>query len=163
MPNRNKVQKYFITFPQTNVQKSEILDILLIMYPTDIVYFKCSQETHEDGGKHLHFLIIFKKGVAKHNMIKFFRDTYPDDYKRIKIEVIRSVIHSVKYLDKEDKDPLMYGVMPLSRKLRIQAEQLYVRLDNSVPGCPCEYFSMQINCPICGAKQDVNVKLKCFK
>ncbi len=160
--NRHKVKKYFITFPKSTLTRSEFYVILSEEYSTDILYFKCVQESHKDGTPHLHLIVIFRVGVSKPNMLKFFKRKLPNDNKRIKVEVLRSLKHALVYLDKEDKNPLVVGIVPTSDRLKKMYIELYKRLSNMVDGCPCEYFRMEINCPVCGCESDMNKVLKKF-
>lgn len=103
--NRNKIKQWFITYPQWLKQgKIEIRDQLISAYSID--YYKVCKETHEDGNPHFHAVIRLKNPMSKSQIIKRFKDSYPNDYKRIDVKPVRSIKHSLQYLSKEDTSPL---------------------------------------------------------
>lgn len=106
MTNRNPVKQLFITFPKSNIDKHSFRDVLLRFEPD---YYMIVQETHEDGSPHLHAIVRFKNKFSKPFVVKYFKDTFPNDYKRIDVKPVRSIKQSIKYLSKEDKDPLVSG------------------------------------------------------
>lgn len=101
--NRNPVKQLFITFPKSNVDKHQFRDDLLRFEPD---YYKICEEKHEDGTPHLHAVIRFKNKFSKAFVLKYFKEKYPDDYKRIHVKPVRSIKQSIKYLSKEDPNPL---------------------------------------------------------
>jgi len=103
--NRNKIKQWFITYPQWLKQsKIDIRDSLLLSYSID--YYKICKETHEDGNPHFHAVIRLRESMSKSQIIKRFKDLYPNDYKRIDVKPVRSIKHSLQYLSKEDTTPL---------------------------------------------------------
>lgn len=104
MTNRNKCKQWFYTFPQTNEEKFNFRDNLQDIHT--MKYYKIVQETHKDGGKHLHAVIVLNKGLSKSQILKKIKNKYPDNYKRIDVQSIRSVKHAINYLSKEDTAPL---------------------------------------------------------
>lgn len=78
--------------------------------------FTCvARETHEDGSPHLHALVRFVNALSKSKVLKFFKQTYPDDYKRIDVGRIRrgsTPYNAYVYLTKEDAEPLISGEPP---------------------------------------------------
>ena len=101
--NRNPVKQWFLTFPQTPVTKHEFRDALLPLKPE---FYHIVQETHKDGGFHLHACVKLVGGYSKPYLLKHFKATFPDTYKRIDFKPVRSMKHALAYLSKEDTEPL---------------------------------------------------------
>lgn len=112
MPNRNPVKQFFITFPKSNIDKVEFRDSLLRFEPS---YYKVCEEQHKDGTPHLHAVVKFKNKYSKAFVLKYFKEKYPEDYKRIDVEIVRSIKNSITYLSKEDDNPLESGEFVDSR------------------------------------------------
>lgn len=105
--NRNPIKQVFITFPQSGeVSKQDFLTTLLRFEPD---YYKIGQEKHKDGQPHLHCVVRFKNKFSIPFMIKYFSEVYPNDYKRIDFQPIRSIKHAINYTEKEDTNPLCSG------------------------------------------------------
>ena len=105
MTNRNKIKQWFLTYPQwKNESKLDIRDNLISSY--SINYYKICKETHEDGNPHFHAVIRLRESMSKSQILKRFKDIYPNDYKRIDVKPVRSIKHSLQYLSKEDTAPL---------------------------------------------------------
>lgn len=106
MTNRNPVKQLFITFPKSNIDKSEFRDLLLRFEPD---YYKICEEKHQDGTPHLHAVIRFKNKYSKAIVLKYFENKLPLDYRRIDIQPVRSIKKALLYLSKEDSEPLESG------------------------------------------------------
>jgi len=106
MTNRNPVKQLFITFPHSTVDKVVFRDQLLRFEPS---YYKIAEEKHKDGTPHLHAVVKFKNKYSKAYVLKYFKELYPEDYKRIDVCPVRSITKSVEYLSKEDLSPLESG------------------------------------------------------
>jgi len=105
MTNRNKIKQWFFTYPQwINETKLDVRDKILSSYNID--YYKICKETHQDGNPHFHAVIRMRESISKSQIIKKFKDIYPNDYKRIDVKPVRSIKHSLQYLSKEDTTPL---------------------------------------------------------
>lgn len=105
--NRNKMKQWFFTFPTSGqITKQNFGDSVMRFDP---LYYKCSLEHHESGEPHLHLLMQCKNSFSKAFILKHFKKTFPEEYKRIDADPVRSIEKSMVYLDKEDKDPLTYG------------------------------------------------------
>lgn len=113
MTNRNPVKQLFITFPHSNVDKVAFRDDLLRFEPN---YYKVCEEKHKDGSPHLHAVVRFKNKYSKAYVIKYFKEKYPDDYKRIDVKPVRSIKNSIAYLSKEDENPLVSGEFEDTRR-----------------------------------------------
>lgn len=111
--NRNPVKQFFITFPKSNVDKQSFRDVLLRFDPD---YYKLCEEKHKDGTPHLHAIIRTKNKYSKAFVLKYLKEIYPDDYKRIDIETVRSIKNALQYLSKEDPNPLESGEYIDNRK-----------------------------------------------
>lgn len=104
MTNRNPVKQLFITFPQSgSIDKHQFRDALLRFEPD---YYKICQETHKDGNPHLHAVVRFKNKYSRAFVIKYFKEKYPDSYKRIDVKPVRSIRNALAYISKEDTNPL---------------------------------------------------------
>lgn len=106
MTNRNPVKQLFITFPKSTVDKHTFRDSLLKFSPD---YYKVVEERHKDGTPHLHAIVRFKNKYSKSFVLKKFKEDYPNEYKRIDVKPVRSIKQSIKYLSKEDPNPLTTG------------------------------------------------------
>lgn len=106
--NRNKLKQLFITFPKSNITKEAFKDHLVAMQPT-LSYYFVAEETHADGTPHFHAIMKLSSGMSKSNVLTYLKTTFPDDYKRIDVQSVRSMDQSVTYLSKEDPSPLVYG------------------------------------------------------
>lgn len=105
MTNRNKLKQWFFTFPKWISQdKHTVRDILIANM--DIDYYKVAKESHEDGTPHFHAVIRLRKPLSKAQLLKKFKEIYPNDNKRIHVKPVRSIKHSLQYLSKEDTTPL---------------------------------------------------------
>ena len=105
MTNRNKIKQWFLTYPQwKHEDKHSVRDNLIANF--DIDYYKVCKETHEDGNPHYHAVIRLRKPMSKSQILKKFKDIYPDNNKRIDVKPVRSIKHSLQYLSKEDITPL---------------------------------------------------------
>lgn len=111
--NRNPLKRMFITFPQTETDKKLFYQSICIKFPTD--YSLTAQESHLDGNHHLHSALIFTKSVSKSRVLNHLKGVYPDDWKRITVESMRSINHSVEYLQKEDLNPYTTGKLPKTK------------------------------------------------
>lgn len=113
MTNRNPVKQLFITFPHSTVDKCIFRDDLLRFEPD---YYKVCEEKHKDGSPHLHAVVRFKNKYSKSFVLKYFKEKYPEDYKRIDVKPVRSIKKSITYLSKEDANPLESGPYEDNRK-----------------------------------------------
>lgn len=182
--NRNPMNWCFLTFPQSQQVSKEMF--LESMTPLGPFTFTCvARETHEDGSPHLHALVRFVNALSKSKVIKFFKETYPDDYKRIDVGRIKrqsSPYHAYVYLTKEDPEPLICGDPPvhndpfrarLDRFARdlghsnLEALQLYVdrrrerinKLDRDILQCIAniEAVNLQLDVPLELTWQEENI------
>jgi hypothetical protein len=102
--NRNPIKQWFYTFPQTNLSKIDFRNSLIEVH--SMKYFKIVQETHSDGNTHLHAVVQTTKPLPKSAILKKLKIIYPNDYKRIDVQPVRSIPQTLNYLSKEDKHPL---------------------------------------------------------
>lgn len=110
--NRNPIKQMFITFPKSTVDKNTFRDKLLRFDPE---YYKICEEHHKDGTPHLHAVIKYKNKYSKARVLNYFKEIFPEDYKRIDVQPVRSIAKSLQYLSKEDKEPLESGPYQESR------------------------------------------------
>lgn len=112
MPNRNPMTQFFVTFPQwLSHSKDSLFEELNHDLPPSS-YSTICQETHEDGNPHFHYAIKFISPITKAKMLKFFKLQYPDDYKRIDVQSLKSWPATFQYFDKEDPCRLEKGRIP---------------------------------------------------
>lgn len=102
--NRNPIKQWFYTFPQTNLSKIDFRNSLIEVH--SMKYFKIVQEKHADGNSHLHAVVQTTKSMPKSAILKKLKIIFPDDYKRIDVQPVRSIPQSLNYLSKEDQHPL---------------------------------------------------------
>lgn len=105
---RYQCKNWFLTFPQCEVTKEEVLDKLKNSARIKVLGAVIAQETHSDGAHHLHVGIWLDK-IAK----------LPVDYwdflvgKHGNYSRMRNQLAAYRYLHKEDKEPLIYGTVPV--------------------------------------------------
>ena len=98
--NRHPLQKFFVTFPKSGlITKHEFLAICKEM---KLAYYIACQETHEDGTPHIHVLLWLKSKKTKSRLLKFFKDKFPNDNKRIHVQSVRNFKATIEYCKKED-------------------------------------------------------------
>lgn len=106
--NRHKIKQWFFTFPKSgDLTRQEFINSLMEFGEAE--FAKCVQETHKDGSKHLHAIYKFQNGVTKTSILKYLKDEYPNDWKRIHLEPVRSMLKAQQYVEKEDTSPYIIG------------------------------------------------------
>ncbi len=119
-PNRNPIKQWFITFPQYQryaAAKSEGMETAAenlnkTNYPDyfpPCTYAICCEETHEDGGLHLHMGIKLLKPISKSKMKKWIDTKFPNDSIRIHYKALKNWDHVVDYCNKEDPSAHVRG------------------------------------------------------
>ena len=108
--NRNKVKKWFITFPHSGeyTPKNFILSLFTLAC---IVSCAGCMETHEDGiTPHLHVNLHLSYGLTKSQLLGKIRRVFPNDYMRIDVRSTRQSPIKAKegYLAKEAVDVYFY-------------------------------------------------------
>jgi len=119
MTNRNSIVQWFITFPQTACAKQDFLDT----FPPHTMAV-VAQETHVDGGLHLHLLIVLKKGLTKSKLLHLISSNWPNDYKRIDVQVVKNKSDVIDYLYKEDPTPLYVDNKERKKLTKIQQDAI---------------------------------------
>ena len=104
MTNRNKIKQWFITYPQWKEDKITVRDTIIKNF--NIEYYKICRETHEDGNFHYHLVLKFRNSISKAQLLKSFKNMYPNNNKRIDAKPVRSPKHAIQYCSKEDPNPL---------------------------------------------------------
>lgn len=138
-PRSNKpIKSWFITFPQSaEVTLSQFLDVFMV-YP--VQYYKLVKELHEDGNPHIHMILQFKGKRTFSAMLGRIKEKLPFDWKRIKIETLRSKTDADIYLSKDCKEKLEGGdfkerekkVKPMPNWLREFTEEEEKKEDTQV-------------------------------
>lgn len=121
--NRNKLLRWFITFPKCEISKTDFSRVILKSH--QCVYLKACQEAHKDGTPHLHIFLILANALTRSQFLKFFKLKFPDDYKRIDLKPVRNIRATDRYCDKEDPEPFVVGTIPKPRKPR-SLRQMYL-------------------------------------
>lgn len=118
--NRNPIKQYFLTVPQTQLTKEQ-LRVLLIRITPLLTYHCIAQETHADGGKHLHAAVKLLKGLTKINYLKQLQNALPEEHRNtLHLRPTRNPKAAHDYLHKEDPSPLTYGTPTTPYKFKPQ-------------------------------------------
>lgn len=106
---RLNCERLFLTYPQTAVTKQELLDVLVAKLPVKNAII--CQEKHGDGNPHLHAVVKLSKKVN-------IRDQRLLDVGSVhgKYESCKNYRQAVKYVTKEDQEPLLYQIDEASIK-----------------------------------------------
>ena len=106
MVNRNPVCQWFITFPRWN-EYEDIKQFELIAPKSKWGYVV--KESHEDGGIHYHLMLKLVKGITKSKMLSYWREKFPQDYKRIDVQPTKDFRAAHTYLQKDQLDVYEWG------------------------------------------------------
>ena len=98
MVNRNPVRQWFITFPQWN--NYEDIKIFEKLSPESLWGYVV-KESHEDGGIHYHLMLKVKEKISFSKMLSYWKEKFPNDYKRIDVEPTKVFRAAHAYLQKE--------------------------------------------------------------
>lgn len=126
MTNRNRLVRWFITYPKCELTKMAFSRVILQVHAC--LYLKAVQETHKDGTHHLHVYLVLKNAISHAQFLNFFKKSYPDNWKRIHLKPVRNPKATLQYLDKEDSEPFVVGTLPKPRKRR-SLRQMYLDQD----------------------------------
>ncbi len=101
---RWNAKKFFLTFPRCSVSPNLILNRILTTLPT-VKVAVVAQETHEDGGLHVHIFLEFKKKHDVRNPLHFDHlcQTHGN------ISVVRSATSTLRYITKEH-NYVLFGI-----------------------------------------------------
>lgn len=105
---RLKSKGFFLTWPQCPVSKQVCAEMLVSK--GQIAKGLIGQETHADGNKHLH---AYVKYTTEKNTVnpKYFDLEHDGKVYHGNYQTAKSAIASIKYISKEDKEPLEVGDM----------------------------------------------------
>lgn len=116
MSNRNPIKQWFITFPQCgDIKREQFAD----MFPPHEEVRVCMEE-HDDGNPHLHMFIKLIKGLTKSKLLKWIKEKFPNDFKRINIQPVKNVQQVNDYINKEDPVPFVRT----TKKVKGSAEEV---------------------------------------
>nr|QKV51190.1 putative replication associated protein [Crucivirus sp.] len=114
--NRSAIKQWFITYPKilSSMTREKFMDDLKNVLGQKIQYLRVVLEHHEDGGEHLHSILLMKgSGLSYSAINKFFKDLYPNENKRIHFRPIRVLSYAIDYCDKEDIEDITYGELSI--------------------------------------------------
>jgi len=105
---RMEAKNFFLTFPQVNVSRALALSNLKTHFSHKLKGAIVAQEHHADGSLHLHILVFLSEKLRT-------RDSTYFDFvcaKHGSYETIKRVSSALSYVQKEDKEPLIFGDIP---------------------------------------------------
>lgn len=100
---RLQAKHIFLTYPQYECDKRLLLQHLQGLYPIQRAII--ARELHADGNPHMHCYIEFKKKISTTNQRRFDYDG-----KHPNVSKCGNVQATIQYCQKEDMDPLTYGI-----------------------------------------------------
>jgi len=104
--NRHPIKQYFMTFSRWKTYDSLVeLENLL----PETTWIHIVQEDHDEPDKdelrgsmiHYHVSLVLKHEIPFKKMVKWIEKTFPNDYKRVKIEKTRNFDAALSYSKKE--------------------------------------------------------------
>lgn len=161
--HRNSVKKFFITFPQSlDLTKEDFYNSLVSKYKADKAI--CVQEQHADGSPHLHLGIEFSNSYTKRVLLLYFQDQYPEDYRRIDVQAMKSLQHTITYLTSPDKDKHV-DPNPLLININIEQKESvkHLRFKREFPKDPWSYWAPDCFCDLCREYITEYIKIHKYK
>lgn len=105
-------KRLFLTYPQCSLSKEDALKHLLSLSFMEIKGAIVAQESHADGHKHLHIALFLEERLCVRDPRKLdLEQSSHGNY-----QILKSVKGTLKYLQKEDKEALIYGELPTFSK-----------------------------------------------
>lgn len=104
---RVNAKGFFLTFPQTTTTKESAFENLRASPEWErLKWCVISQETHADGNTHLHVILYYqrKRDIRSPLFFDFIANSHGN------VQALRSVYNAIKYLHKEDKNPIAHGI-----------------------------------------------------
>lgn len=96
---RIQAKSFFLTYPQCTQTKQALKQFLDTK--GRVVYYLIGQETHEDGGQHLHALVTYDKKINVRSQNFFdFNGAHPN------VQAAKNIPALKNYISKEDEAPL---------------------------------------------------------
>lgn len=128
--NRNPVKQWFLTFPKSSVAGVTKASFARTLDEHDIKFAHIVQEDHKDDTQHLHAVLQFSNGITKAALLKWLKRMYPNDYKRIHVQPVRSLSKAVAYCGKEDTNPIVLGNYsdPRNTPINIYNKKLHCKI-----------------------------------
>lgn len=147
--HRRAIKKFFITFPKSQgLPKDVFYQDISQQFPANKAI--CAEEEHSDKTPHLHLAIEFNDFVTKYQLLQHLQKQYPDDYKRIDVQSMKSMKHSVTYLTSPDKDkhvdptPFLYNI-----QLEDNSSAKHQLFEYQFKDDPPIYWAPSCMCKIC--------------
>lgn len=108
-PFRMDAKSFFLTFPQCDVSKQDVLARLTGRFKS-LKWACVASEKHANGDPHLHIVLQLKKRLNIRDPSYWdFLCSKHGDYR-----ACRNALSSLKYILKEDPDPATFGTLPVT-------------------------------------------------
>lgn len=105
---RTSASLWFLTYPQNETDPAVAMDRLKqIKY--GVLWAIVSREIHQDGNHHLHIVVQFSKRIFVRDLNPIFD---PIANKHGNYTVVRNLQASIRYVKKEDFQPITFGKVP---------------------------------------------------
>lgn len=99
---RLNAKHIFLTYPRYTTDKQQLFDFINSKY--EIQRAVIAEETHEDGAKHMHAYLEFKRKLDLRNW-----DTFDYEGHHCNLQAARKPDACIQYCQKEDSNPLLFG------------------------------------------------------
>lgn len=127
---RNRIEKFFITFPQWDCSNVDVRQSILTIFPPFKFAISCV-ETHKDGGKHLHVIVALETRRTPAEFRQWVFSCVSDEQaNRIHIGSVRAIKQAIEYIHKEDTDVYTVGTVPKynSQKKSLTKDQIEIKI-----------------------------------
>lgn len=123
MVNRNPVKKWFITFSRwTYLEDIKSWEKILPPSVRGKIVMELHKELDDNKNRnsiiHYHVAVEFVKGWTTSKLVKYFEKKYPNDYKRVDIEIMGSWDGSTEYFKKEPIEIHNWNRVKLSKDMQ---------------------------------------------
>lgn len=114
MAANNKFQlqakRYFLTYPQCNMDKTMVADWLLSQH--EVHQCIVAEEKHEDGSPHLHVYLTYEKSkrVSRADYFDLGNPENPEEIFHPNIQTCKNMKKCIEYITKDDKEPAQHNI-----------------------------------------------------
>ena len=110
--SRNRIEKFFVTFPQWDCSDENIRQTILENFPPYKFAISCV-ESHKDGGKHLHVIIGLEISKTPATFRQWVLPNFSEiEQNKIHIGSTKSLKSCLEYINKEDLFVYTVGNVP---------------------------------------------------